>query len=179
MLKITATEPLFLPIGRTWDGHVLPVHAPSAFVEIQQAEGGIWVIGSAQMATKLNIPDASPKSRVEGLWQYDVVEVFFLDEGEQYLEVELGLGGHFLVLGFDGIRNRVTGFETEPFLVQHEQKDGWYTTRLLLPETVFPQHLQAINAFAILGGQYFAYHPLPGGKPDFHQPAYYPLAQMS
>ena len=41
-----------------------------------------------------------------GLWEYEVVEAFFLcSETKQYLEVELGPHGHHLVLLLDGRKN--------------------------------------------------------------------------
>ena len=41
-----------------------------------------------------------------GLWDYEVVEAFFLcNETQQYLEVEVGPHGHHLVLLLDGRKN--------------------------------------------------------------------------
>ena len=41
-----------------------------------------------------------------GLWDYEVVEAFFLcSKTEQYLEIELGPHGHHLVLLLNGRKN--------------------------------------------------------------------------
>ena len=46
------------------------------------------------------------KGSFMGLWDYEVVEAFFLSsETKQYLEVELGPHGHHLVLFLNGKKN--------------------------------------------------------------------------
>ena len=52
----------------------------------------------------LACPPQPPHTRVADLYEYDVVECFLVGEGGRYLEVELGAGGHFLVLSFDAPR---------------------------------------------------------------------------
>ena len=42
-----------------------------------------------------------------GLWDYEVVEAFFLNTEDQYLEVEFGPHGQHIVLLLDGRRNAV------------------------------------------------------------------------
>ena len=53
------------------------------------------------------IPDAPRGARVEGLWEYDVVECFVVGADGRYFELELGAGGHYLALAFDAPRRRV------------------------------------------------------------------------
>ena len=42
-----------------------------------------------------------------GLWEYEVVEAFFLNSEDQYLEVEFGPHGQHIVLLLDGRRNAI------------------------------------------------------------------------
>ncbi|RCN30057.1 hypothetical protein ANCCAN_24178 [Ancylostoma caninum] len=45
-----------------------------------------------------------PPGILPGLWEYEVVEFFFANNRDQYIEVEVGPHGHWLCLLFDGIR---------------------------------------------------------------------------
>ena len=52
-------------------------------------------------------PGALPGQAYFGLWDYEVVEAFFLNDQDQYLEVEFGPHGQHIVLLLDGGRNAV------------------------------------------------------------------------
>ena len=52
-------------------------------------------------------PGALPGQAYFGLWDYEVVEAFFLNDQDQYLEVEFGPHGQHIVLLLDGRRNAV------------------------------------------------------------------------
>ena len=50
--------------------------------------------------------DSKNDKALMGLWDYEVVEAFFLcSKSEQYLEVEIGPHGHHLVLFLNGRKN--------------------------------------------------------------------------
>ena len=50
--------------------------------------------------------DSKKDKALMGLWDYEVVEAFFLcSKSEQYLEVEVGPHGHHLVLFLNGRKN--------------------------------------------------------------------------
>jgi hypothetical protein len=149
-------------------------------MELSQTDAGVHVRALTPPLTRVSAPAAPVGSRADRLWEHDVVEAFFMDEDGQYLEVELGLGGHYLVLGFDAPRHMVADFADVPFSVRHEElPDGRRVNELLIPRELFPTHLKALNAYAILSGQFFAYHPVPGDKPDFHQPELFPFARLA
>ena len=117
--------------------------------------------------------------RVDGLWDFDVVELFLVGPGHQYLEIELGAGGHFLILGFDSIRRRSQGYETfVPVLRFEKTGEKVWTSSLTIPWKMVPENLRAMNAFAIMAGQFLAYSPVPGEQPDYHQPDHYPSASL-
>jgi hypothetical protein len=43
---------------------------------------------------------------------------------------------------------------------------------------MIPDNVRALNVFAILSGQFLALSPVPGEKPDYHQPDFFPHAQI-
>jgi hypothetical protein len=97
----------------------------------------------------------------------------------RYLEVELGAGGHYLILGFAGPRDLVephTAFR--PSLAFESDADGWHSA-VTLPWDVLPSSLCAINVFIIVGDVHLAFRAVPGETPDFHQPAGFPRLQLT
>ena len=52
-------------------------------------------------------PGGLPGQAYFGLWEYEVVEAFFLNSKDQYLEVEFGPHGQHIVLLLNGRRNAV------------------------------------------------------------------------
>ncbi len=173
-------EVLRVAVGRLWSGQPCPNERLGAFIELQQNERGILVRATTRSLASSKIPEAPVGSRVDGLWEYDVVEIFFVDEDGQYLEVELGVGGHHLVLGFDAPRRLVADFADLSFETRHVVlPDDRCVNEILIPRDLFPTSLKALNAFMIAGGQFLAHHPVPGGQPDFHQPHTFPFARLA
>jgi hypothetical protein len=41
-----------------------------------------------------------------------------------------------------------------------------------------PVPVQGVNAYVISRHHYLSYHPLPGPKPDFHQPERFPYVRL-
>jgi len=114
---------------------------------------------------------------VANLWEYDVVECFLVGAGGRYLEVELGAGGHFLVLSFSAPRVRCDSLEgLAPALDFRSDAAGW-RARIELDRSLVPADITALNAFVIAGSAHLAYGALPGSAPDFHQPARFPDAR--
>jgi hypothetical protein len=125
------------------------------------------------------VPDFRPGLRVADLWHYDVAECFLVGRGGRYLEVELGAGGHFLVLSFDAPRCCCDEHRAlQPELAWDRSEAGW-SASILLPWAIVPDGLCALDAFLCARGQYLAYHPLPGHPPDFHQPRHFPAAALA
>jgi hypothetical protein len=173
-------EVLRLAVGRLWNGQSSGNARLGAFIELQQNEHGVLVRVTTPPLISPKIPEAPIGTRVDKLWEFDAVELFFVDEDGQYLEVELGLGGHYLVLGFDAPRHLVADFVDVPFETHHEViPDGRWVNGILIPRDLFPTNLKALNAYMIAGGQFLAYHPLPGAEPDFHKPELFPFARLA
>jgi hypothetical protein len=168
---------LVLPIERYWDGAACPDARLHGRVELGARTDGLELVASLPHQTQPRIPSAPRGARVADLWEYDVVECFLAGAGGRYLEVELGAGGHFLVLSFSAPRVRSDAHESlRPGLDFASDARGW-RARVLLEREILPPGLCALNAFVIAGGAHLAYAPLPGGAPDFHQPARFPDAR--
>jgi len=160
-----------LPIERYWDGASCPHAHLHGRVELSARDDGLELVASLPHQPAPRIPAAPRGTRVANLWEYDVVECFLAGEGGRYLEVELGAGGHFLVLSFSAPRVRCDSHETlHPALDFQSDASSW-RARILLDRATVPPGITALDAFVIAGGAHLAYASLPGPAPDFHQPA--------
>lgn len=112
-----------------------------------------------------------PPGSLEGLWDFEVVELFLIGDAERYLEIELGPHGHFLGLLLAGRRNVVESHIPIDFEVDRRTR-GWSGTARFSSDWL-PSPLRAANAYAIhgigAGRRYLATHPVPGDAPDFHR----------
>jgi hypothetical protein len=173
-----APQALTLRVEREWDGK--PGHE-GLWAEIVVSRDGdrLRVKARGPVRSGALIPDAAVGTRVANLWEYDVAELFLAGPGERYLEVELGAGGHFLVLGFDGIRQRSDEHaDIDPQAAYQNDGTEWIS-EMAIPISLVPPPLRALNAYAIMGGRFLAYAPVPGEQPDYHQPTAFPPARFS
>lgn len=113
-----------------------------------------------------------PIGRCEGLWDFEVVELFLLGSDDRYLELELGPHGHWLALGLAGRRHLVApDLAIESFTTRREATRWTGVARI--PLAHLPPGLRAANAYAIHGvgaeRRYLAWSPVPGAQPDFHR----------
>jgi hypothetical protein len=170
---------LRLPLERRWDGGECPDPGLHGELSLALLPGALEIAGSLAHQHPARIPAAPSGSRVANLWEYDVVECFLVGRGGRYLEVELGAGGHFLVLEFDAPRRRRDEHAAlAPALAFRRDPDRWHAS-LRLPLALLPPGLRALNAFAIAGGSFLAFAPVPGAVPDFHQPEAFPRAALA
>ncbi|XP_014785367.1 UPF0462 protein C4orf33 homolog isoform X2 [Octopus bimaculoides] len=112
------------------------------------------------------------------LYNYEVVEAFFLNDTNQYLEVELAPRGEHLVLMLNGRRNAVV--QQLPLYNIAEVKDGFWRGIAYIDNEYLPENVTKFNAFAIHGSKdsriYSALFPAPKGQfeyPDFHRLEYF------
>jgi len=170
---------LSLKVDHLWSADVCPDDRLWAEVNLSQSIKGIHVQVRGPMLHEQRIPEAPIGERVDGLWNFDVIEVFFVGPGHQYLELELGAGGHWLLLGFDRIRHRSREYASlKPIVRYAKDSDKTWSSEITLPLNLIPENLRAMNAFAIMAGQFLSLAPLPGEKPDFHQPDVYPSVSI-
>ncbi len=167
-----------LTVERQWDGSPCPDALVRAEVSLAQTREGVRVHVRAPALADARIPAMPTGTRVANLWEYDVVEVFFVGPGHQYLELELGAGGHWLLLSFDEIRHRSNEHEHLALKVDWKQEAGIWMSETVIPLNLIPKPFRALNAFVIARGFFLAMSPVSGAEPDFHQPDKYPEARL-
>ena len=168
-----------LRVDKLWSGGVCSDDRLWAQLNLSKQTEGLRVCVKAPMIHEQRVPDAPMGSRVEKLWEHDVVELFLVGPGHQYLELELGAGGHWLLLSFDSIRHRRDSFETfKPIVKFKKTSEKSWTSEIIIPWKMIPENLRALNVFAIMAGQFMAMSPVPGDEPDFHQPDLFPQATL-
>ncbi len=181
-LLIPATpHTLSLTITTYWDG--TPCNDPRrhGIVTLCTEPAGLWITASLPHQAAPCLPASPPLTRVANLWEYDVVECFIAG-AERYLEVELGAGGHFLVLDFTAPRQGAQAYESWQPRLHYEpsvaQGAAWRAS-LLLPWDMVPTGVRGVNAYVISQQHYLCYAPLPGPRPDFHQPERFPAVRLA
>jgi hypothetical protein len=169
---------LRLPIERLWNGVACDLALRGA-VELSVAADALELRASLVQPGAPRVPEAPRGTRVDGLWEFDVVECFLAGAGGRYLELELGAHGHWLALSFDAPRSRTDAHERLALAVTagHAPSGGWWA-HAAVPLALLPPGLSAVNAFASASGRFLAHHPVPGATPDFHQPKTFPAARL-
>ncbi len=173
------TKPLVLLIDRRWDGAPI-ASAERAGVTLATLAGGWEIVVEAPFHDDPP-PEGSPGS-TDGLWNHEVVELFVAVCGPsdrvRYTEIELSPHGHHLVLDFRGVRRRQA--VVQPLSMTAGIEGARWHARMALPLDALPPQPWRVNAFAIHGvgrhRRYLAAFPVPGERPDFHQPAAFPMA---
>jgi len=160
-------DPLDLIVASTWDG--LPIdESEVSTLSLQAAEGG-WRL-TVDAPFHGDPPPTSPPGTLDGLWRYEVVELFVAGPGERYLEIELGPHEHHLVLQLAGIRQR-SGPPSPLGYHAHIEGDRW-RGEAFLPVGLVPRGPYRVNAYAQHGSnprRYLAHASVPGESPDFHR----------
>ncbi|XP_051993909.1 UPF0462 protein C4orf33 homolog [Xyrauchen texanus] len=166
-------------IRHTWDS--LPVNHEPVKIKFSPGEEGLRMEVIAPFFNDPPAPSGTPGEPFPGLWDYEVVESFFLNSNtEQYLEVEICPHGQHLVLLLNGKRN---AFMQQLPLSFHASIEGKiWKGEALLPWRYFPQGVNKMNSYAIHGSgagrTYEALYPVPkedlqeGQGPDFHRLEY-------
>ena len=121
-------------------------------------------------------PQGSPSSLWK-LWDYEVVEVFFVGEDGQYLEAEFSPHGHHLLLWLSAPRTIEKKHLPVQFSAEIRNK-RWKGTAQI-NRSILPSFIKRWNCFSIHGvgeeRQYQCMSPLQTPAPDFHQPQRFPI----
>lgn len=121
-------------------------------------------------------PSPPPPGPYPGLYNYEVVEVFFLNSTtNHYIELEFGPYGHYLVILLTAERQTFKQLLPLPdYTVERPSQNRWIG-RVNVPRAHFPSHVDRFNAYGIHGQginrTYEALFPAPrdSPKPDFHR----------
>jgi len=163
-------------IATQWNGTALP--GPHTEVSLKRDSDFVVVETRAKFYDD-PAPQGEPYSPFWKLWDYEVVEVFFLNHRDQYLEVEIGPHGHHLILLLDGKHNAVK--HSLPLNLSVDIKGQEWTATARIPACYFPPNVHKWNAYAIHGvGEertYEALYPADAKlkAPDFHALEYFRL----
>jgi hypothetical protein len=154
-------------ITHTWNGHNIPP-TDAIDISLERLSEGLFVHVHAPFYN--NPPPLVPAGSCEGLWEYEVVELF-LANGENYTELELGPHGHYLLLRLKGVRKaheRGLKINFESYI----SGDNWHG-EAKIPWDYLPPEPWHMNAYAIHGvgseRRYLALYGIPEIEPDFHQ----------
>jgi len=163
-----------LLIDRSWSGERLPPRQRSTVELADPGPAGLEVRIDA--FDHGDVAPASAPGWMDGLWEYEVVELFIAGP-RGYLELELGPYGHHLALFFERVRVRSDEhLALAPFEV--ERWGGRWRAEVVIPTSWLPEGANRAAAFAIHGERPHRVHlascSLPGTTPDFHQPDHFP-----
>ncbi|XP_071951779.1 UPF0462 protein C4orf33 homolog isoform X2 [Antedon mediterranea] len=165
---------LTFEITQSWDGASIS-HVP---VQLRLAT----LTDTLQLSVKAPFfNDPAPPNMVPGepqnqLWDYEVIEAFFLGEKKQYLEVEVSPHGCHLVLMLNGCRNMCKDKLPLKCASKLHSNNTWTCEAYIPFSYIPPGPSYKFNAFAIHGVDsartYEALYPAEAGVyegPDFHR----------
>jgi len=118
-------------------------------------------------------PDGEPGVAFFKLWEYEVVEAFFLNDNEDYLELEFGPHGQHLMLLLHGNRNAIKHSLPMDYSSTIDKVAKTWTGTAIIPGSYFPSNVTKFNGYAIHNQQeepiYEAVFEVSGEQPDFHR----------
>jgi len=164
-----------LRIASLWDG--TPVGADEVVV-VRLTDAGERVRIDVDAPYHGDPRPPGPKGATDGLWEYEVVEVFLAgppdaDGKVPYTEIEVGPHGHHLVLRLHGVRQPTE--RKLPLSFEAVIDGARWTGTAWIERALLPAGPRRANAYAIhgtgAGRRYLAWTVVPGPQPDFHQPA--------
>uniref|UniRef100_A0A2L2YBX4 Uncharacterized protein n=1 Tax=Parasteatoda tepidariorum TaxID=114398 RepID=A0A2L2YBX4_PARTP len=158
-------------ISKTWDDR--PVDHESTVLRIHSEDDVVYMEIKAPFFDDQPTPTGPGKS-FNKLWDYEVVEAFFLGKDEKYLELEFSPHGYHLVLLLSGRKKAIKICLPVDYTAQITG-NSW-TGVAKIPKSYFPPNVTHFNAYAIHGTgdgrTYEALFPVPTGQfktPDFHR----------
>ncbi|XP_068607364.1 UPF0462 protein C4orf33 homolog [Brachionichthys hirsutus] len=167
-------------IENTWDSN--PVSHDPIRVVFSSWAGGMKMEAFGPFFNDPAAPPGAPSTPFPGLWDYEVVESFFLDSTtENYLEVELCPHGQHLILLLSGVGQAFV--QQLPMIFNATKTGDRWMGEAFLPWSYFPPNINKMNSYAIHGSgekrTYEALYPVPkdelaeGQKPNFHLLEYF------
>jgi len=158
-------------IEGTWEGKA--IDHPPAVITLEPGEGHLILRVKAPFFNDPSPPGGKPGEAFFKLWDYEVVEAFFLNKDEQYLELEFGPHGQHLMLLLNGTRNAVKHSLPLEYTATIDKTRGTWEGVAKIPSQYFPPDVTLFNAYAIHGTGddriYEALYESSGPQPDFHR----------
>jgi len=161
-------------IKTEWNGKQIN-HAPIKFQISAQDSRVVLISVSGPFFDDPGPPPCAVGSACDGLWDYEVAEVFFLGKKEKYLEIELSPHGQHLLLMLNGIRKPFKDKLPIEYTATIDRASGSWTGTAKIPIDYFPPGVHKINAYAIHGSgitrRHESLYPAPANakNPDFHR----------
>ncbi|GIY76969.1 UPF0462 protein C4orf33 homolog [Caerostris extrusa] len=159
-------------ISKTWDNK--PTDHDSIVIKLYPENDFLVMEMDAPFFNNPPAPDGEAGKPFPKLWDYEVVEAFFLGDEERYLEVEFSPHGQHLLLFLSGRKNAIKMCLPVNYTATING-DTWHG-KAMIPKAYFPPRVYLFNAYAIHGSgdgrQYEALYPSPEGHfphPDFHR----------
>ncbi|KAF2344669.1 hypothetical protein FHG87_024576 [Trinorchestia longiramus] len=131
-------------INTTWSGEPID-HDPITMSIQGRRDHVLWCIDAPYMGDPP--PPTRPGEPLWQLWEYEVVEAFFLNDEDQYLEVELGPHGQHIVLLLYGKRNILR--HSLPMQVTTTITGSRWRGTGVIPIEYFPPKVNRFNAYAM------------------------------
>ena len=164
-------------ISTSWDGRPLP--EPHTRVWLRPAKGGLFIDVEARLYNDPPRPKA-PAGPYMFMWRSEAVEVYFANEDNQYVEVELGPWGHHNTLLLENVRQYTRSQLPLRYSANVDHKTHTWFGTAFLPLEYLPSNVTKFNAFALHGScedrKYDSLYPAPAGalkQADFHQLRYF------
>jgi hypothetical protein len=161
-----------------WYGAVL---SPPLGFTLATDSANFWFIATRQAPATCR-PDAQTGSFAEGLWEYDVAELFLANpESGAYLEFNLAPNGAWWAAKFIAPRihaNNQPDFSSITTSYREDGSDGKWRAAICVPVALLEKEIgygaeTTANVTAILNFPLQTFHSackMPGAVPDFHQP---------
>jgi hypothetical protein len=164
-------------ITSLWNSYPIPDHR---FIQISLSstddKDHLYVEINAPFFNDSAPPSPPPPGPYPGLYNYEVVEIFFLNSStNHYIELEFAPHGQYLVILLTARRQTFKQLLPLPdYTVEYPSSNRWIG-RVHIPRCHFPSHINRFNAYAIHGQgdnrTYEALYPAPrdSQRPDFHR----------
>ena len=144
----------------TWNNKIAPDDAEitvefseiSANSELGKKYGraGLLLRVEAPFFDDPKLPEGTPEGFVNGLWNYEVVEIFFLGPNQTYLEIELGPRGHYLLFYLQGVLNVTNStLRFDNYVAQISEDGKRWKGETFVPFDYLPPGVKWFNAYAI------------------------------
>lgn len=158
-------------VGLSWDGKEKV--ANPAIITLAPSGNDVELRISAPFYNDPAPPGGQPGQAFFKLWEHEVVEAFFLNSLDEYLELEFGPHGQHLMLILNGNRNAIK--HSLPMYYEAKISDDGksWTGQAIIPGSYFPPNVTKFNGYAIHGPQddrkYQAVFEVSGPQADFHR----------